>query len=122
MQYKSLPEPVTLVEDEIELVGVSYSLGEHHTGQTDAYADIMPVVSPNYVVFAPNQFLMAIPDFVWLKILIPLMGLANYLEMPHFVDLVGEELRWNPRRHHRRRHHRRVALEEVRRPQMRRWQ
>ena len=74
MQYKSLPEPVTLVEDEIELVGVSYSLGEHHTGQTDAYADIMPVVSPNYAVFAPNQFLMAIPDFVWLKILIPLMG------------------------------------------------
>jgi hypothetical protein len=74
LQYKSLSEPVTLVDDEIELVGVSYSLGEHHTVQTDAYADIMPAVSQNYVVFAPNQFILAIPDFVWLKIIIPLMG------------------------------------------------
>jgi len=74
MQYKSLPEPVTIVDDEIEFVGMNYSLGEHHNGQTNAHSNIMPAVSQNYVVFAPDQFMMAIPTMVWLKILIPLMG------------------------------------------------
>ena len=74
MQFKSLPEPVTIVDDEIEFVGMNYSLGEHHNGTTNAHSNIMPVVSQNYVVFAPDQFLTHIPTFVWLKVMLPLMG------------------------------------------------
>ena len=74
MQFKSLPEPVTMVDDEIEFVGMNYSLGEHHAGTTNAHSSIMPAVSQNYVVFAPDQFVRHIPMFVWLKIMLPLMG------------------------------------------------